>query len=164
MPQQGDILLFYGKSTLWDRLICFATQGSFSHCEIAIDEQRMIGATLSGVDIHGIPEAAAYAKITVSAYTTPQKITEALLWALQQRSDAYGWSDILFQVIKFLFPPNPFRWGIVNHFDCSDYACRYLIHAGVDLPDQFLDSYTIAPNDLARWAGIPTSKKEVSHV
>lgn len=162
---QGMILLFPGTGSPWDRMISIATAGPYTHVEIVLDEDRMLGAQLSGIGIHAIPKNREYTTVDIAPYTSTTRISEALLWALQQRGEPYGWADIFFQALKFVAPVNGLRWGIAGHYDCSDFATRYLIHARVALPDSYLDSYTVTPNDLARVFGlIPPRKGRVAEV
>lgn len=149
--QRGNVLLFKSPSTWYEKLICWATRGPYFHAAIALDESRIIEATARGIQIDRAPiNPNTFTAIDITPYTTQSKIDEALVWAIQQKGDPYGWSDILFQALKFMWPNNPMRFGISGHLDCSDFACRYLIHAGVSVSDSMLDSYTVTPNDLWR--------------
>ena len=148
----GSVILFKSSGKWYEEAICYATHGPFCHVELALDATHTIGAHPHGIVISSAPiNPNTYVSIDISGYTSQDKIKKALLWAVQQKGDGYGWTDILFQAIKFLWPTNPLRWGIEAHYDCSDLACRYLILAGVPMPSNYLDSYTVTPNDLWRF-------------
>lgn len=156
----GDLILYRSTGRWYERLITFATRGSFVHVAIVIDANTVIASRSSGIRYEPLPPLdSMHVTISVASCTTSEGIVEGLAWAVKQLGDGYGWLDILYQGVKFLAPNNPFRFGIAGHYDCSDFACRYLIHAGVQLPDAMLDTYTDTPNDLARWAGLLPPRK-----
>ena len=158
----GSMILFKSSGKWYEKAIEIATHGIYVHCEIAY-----LGGLTIGAHPHGITTSPApinpntYTTIDITPYTTPDKIQAALAWAEQQIGDEYGWADIIFQAIKFLWPTNPMRWSVAGHMDCSDLVCRYLIHAGVSMPDSYLDTASVTPNDLARWAGLLPPRKAV---
>lgn len=157
---RGSVLLFKSSGKWYERVICWTTGGIFVHVEIAVDNEWMIGARFDGIAKHPLPlDPATYVAVDLAPYTTQAGILNGLLWAVQQKGRQYGWSDVVFQAIKFLFPNNPLRWGVEDRWDCADYACRYLIHAGVQLPDSCLDTYTVTPNDLGRVFSILAPRK-----
>jgi hypothetical protein len=45
--------------------------------------------------------------------------------------------------------------------NCSDFATRYMLQAGVTLPPAFDDPATVTPNDIAAWAGVLSEKEAV---
>lgn len=148
---RGSVLLFSSSGSLWDRAIVLSTGGPYVHTEIVVDSEHMIGARTDGIAIHPLPlDPDSYVAIDISPYTTEATMLSGLLWAVQQKGRKYGWSDVAFQAVKFMFPNNPLRWGVEGRFDCADFVCRYLIHAGVQLPDSYLDTYTVTPCDIAR--------------
>ncbi|SRR6266699_420335 len=152
MPDlRGNILLFYSTGSWWDRLISFVTHGPYVHVEIALDDEHMIGARLDGIALHPLPlDPDTYVAIDIAPYTTGSNVLHGLLWAMQQRGRKYGWSDVIFQIIKFLNPNNKLRWGVKGRWDCSDFATRYLQQSGVILPEAYSDPYANTPCDLAR--------------
>lgn len=159
---RGDLVLYRSSGRWYERLIALATNGPFVHVAIVVDPLTVIAArTQQGISYERIPpEDAFHATIPLAGKTTSAGIEQGLAWACAQQGKEYGWMDIAYQALKFLWPTNPLRFSIAGHYDCSDFATRYLIHAGVSLPDSYLDSYTVSPNDLARWSGLPA--KEVA--
>lgn len=152
--QRGDLLLYTSSGKWYERLIAYATHGPYVHVAIVVDNTKIVAARTQGIAFEVLPQDTS--KLTVipmSSRATEIGINVGLSWACKQVGKAYGWSDIVYQVVKFLNPNNPFRFGEYNHWDCSDLATRYLLHAGVELPDDY-DPYTVTPNDLARWAGL----------
>jgi hypothetical protein len=157
---RGDLVLYQSSGRWYERMIALATKGPFIHVAIVVDPLTVIAArTRVGISYERIPpEDALHATIPLAGRTTPAGIEQGLTWACAQRGKAYGWPDIVYQALKFLWPDNPFRFGVAGHYDCSDFATRYMIHAGVSLPDAMLDTYTVSPNDLARWSGLLPEK------
>ena len=147
----GSVILFKSSGKWYERAIEIATGGPWVHAEIAYVGGLTIGARPHGITTSPAPiNPNTYTAIDITPYTTPDKIQAALAWLEQQIGDEYGTMDIVYQAIKFLWPNNKLRIGIEGHYDCSDLACRYLIHAGVSLPDPMLDTYSVTPNDLWR--------------
>lgn len=146
--KRGDLLLFKGRTNVWyERLICRATRGPYCHVEVAISTTSSIGAHPHGIMACMLDGSREVDVVPIAA----PRIERGVTWALSQQGKAYGWLDIFYQGVKLLFPHNTFRFGEEGHFDCSDFATRCLIHAGVELPDSYLDTYTVSPNDLARF-------------
>jgi hypothetical protein len=155
MPNtRGSILLFKATSSLVDRAISYATGGPFVHIEIALDGMRMIGAHTNGIGISSIPVIWGG-----RLYTTEEGIENGLEWAQQQVGRSYGWTDIAFQAVKFIMPNNPFQFGRVGRWDCSDFATRYIQQCGIVLPTDFDTPYANTPNDIARLLGILPARK-----
>jgi hypothetical protein len=157
----GNILLFPSTGKWYERVICFATHGPFCHVEIALNNTSMIGARVDGIAVHPLPsDPESYVAIDILPYVENEaSIGQGLVWAIEQRGRRYGWGDILCAGLKFLFPNNPFRFGFVDHYDCSDFVVRYLQQAGVLLPEAFADPYADTPNDIARIFGILPPRK-----
>lgn len=180
---RGDLILYRSSGRWYERLITLATRGPFVHVAIVVDSFTVIAArtqgiayekappddsmhvtvpitarplTITGTDAHG---ETVVNTVPIAARATLAGIEQGLEWATQQVGRQYGWSDIVYQGIKFLWPSNPFRFSEAGHFDCSDYATRYLLQAGVVLPPEFDDPYTITPNDIGRWAGVLAPQK-----
>ena len=156
---RGDLILYKTSGKWYERLITLATHGPFVHVAIMVDETRVIAADTQGIRYDVLPLLdRQHALLPLLQYASPVDIERGLAWAMQQTGKEYGWLDIAYQGVKFLAPNNPFRFGEVGHYDCSDLATRYLQHCGVQLPDDY-DPYTVTPNDLARWAGILAPRK-----
>lgn len=152
---RGDLVFYTGSGKWYERVIAKATHGPYVHVAIQVDKVRVIAATSKGVVCTAIPgEDADHVFVSMADRTTPFDIGVGVGWAINQYGDKYGWLDIVYQAVKFLWPNNPFRFGEKGHYDCSDFATRYLQHAGVALPEDLLDPYVNTPNDLARWLGL----------
>lgn len=182
---RGDLILYRSSGRWYERLIMLATRGSFVHVALVVDPCTVIAARTQGINYEAMPpDDDQHATIPIAARSvtingtgakgepltetvplagraTPAGIEQGLAWACAQLGKEYGWIDIAYQAIKFLWPHNPFRFSVAGHMDCSDFACRYLLQAGVVLPPAFDDPYTITPCDLARWSGaLPAAKED----
>lgn len=164
---RGDLLFYKSRGVLHERMIAWATHGPYVHVAIVTDMNRVIAADARGIDYDRRPPLAQqHTILSLASYAAPAAIERAVQWAELQQGKRYGWLDIAYQAVKFLAPNNPFRFGEADHWDCSDFATRYLLHAGVQLPDAYSDPYANTPNDLARLfgvlpaKGIPTVSKE----
>src|SRR6266487_3502075 len=158
---RGQVLLFRSSGKWYENLICQATSGPFCHCELVLDATHIIGAhTREGIVISTPPiNPNTFTAIDITPYTTPQGIEKGLEWAARQYGKQYGYLDIAYQAIKFLAPNNPFQITQKDHWDCSDFATRYLQEAGVPLPEDFDDPYTMTPNDIGRVFGLVAPRK-----
>lgn len=153
---RGDLILYASSGKLYERAIAFATGGPYVHVAVQVDPYHVIAATPRGIILEDAPpEDANHALVPVAHYAASIGIAEGLVWAKEQIGKEYGWSDIAFQAIKFAWPANPFQFGVKDHWDCADFATRYLQHCGVLLPDDMSDPYTVTPNDLARYFKAP---------
>jgi|SRR5581483_6848448 len=175
---RGDLILYTSSGRWYERLITLATRGPFVHVALVVDAQTVIAARTQGISYEAMPpEDDQHATVPIAACSlaisgtdqhgepvtettrlsgraTLAGIEQGMAWATAQQGRHYGWSDVIYQGIKFLWPRNPFQFGVEGHYDCSDFATRYLLQAGVVLPPAFDDPYSICPNDLARWAGL----------
>ena len=167
MLKSGEIVLFKQPHAWYERLICYATHGPYFHVAIALDSNHIIEATGKGIQVDVAPNEAdnaitydtidivEYVRTAYSAYhglpdEIEQNIEGALDWCQTQIGKQYGWLDIVYQGVKFLFPNNPFQITQAGHMDCSDFATRYIQHTGYPLPDAYSDPYQNTPNDIAR--------------
>jgi hypothetical protein len=151
---EGDLVFYLSRGRWWERLICKITRGPYVHVGIVVPSGQVLCARARrGICYEKFP-AQRWDMYFLARRATTEGISQGLEWATSCAGQSYGWSDILWQALKFLWPRNPLRWGIAGHYDCSDFAARYLIHCGVVLPDGMDDTYTVSPNDLARWAGL----------
>ena len=146
-------MLYQKPTSLSEKLIVWATHGIYYHCEIALDDLRTVGAHKDGIRLGTIPVRDPD-KYTLVPLPTGADIEAGLAWAKQQIGKEYGWLDIAFQAVKFLFPNNPFQLTQRNRWDCSDFCTRYLMECDVNLPEEYLDPYQNTPNDLARALGV----------
>lgn len=152
---RGDLILYKSSGKWYERLITFATKGPFVHVGIVIDDTTVIAARSSGIRYEQAPpDDSAHVTISLDGRTTQEGIERGLAWAVKQLGDDYGWLDIVYQGVKLVWPGNPLRFYVAGHMDCSEYATRYLLQAGVVLPPAFDDVATVTPSDIARWAGV----------
>lgn len=148
----GDLILYRSSGRWYERLITLATHGPFVHVAIVDNDYLVLSADSQGIEYDALPVMDnLHTLVPMALYASPDGIARGLAWAEDQRGRRYGWIDIVYQAVKFLWPGNKLRFGVKGHYDCSDFVCRYLIHAGVQVPDSYLDTYTVTPNDLARF-------------
>ena len=158
----GNVLLFKSTGKWYEQVICRVTGGPFCHVEVALTNTSMIGARVDGINVHPLPtDTEPYVAIDILPYVDGEAdIARALTWALAQRGKQYGWTDIVWQAVKFLAPNNPLRWGVEGRWDCSDLVTRYLQQAGVILPEEFSDPYCNTPCDIGRIFGVLLPRKQ----
>lgn len=157
--QRGNVLLYTSDGQWYNRLICYATSGPYCHVAVALSSTLVIEATGKGIVRSMLPLSRNVTPIDLTKYTTPERIEQALAWAEMQVGKQYGWIDILGQAIKFLAPNNPLRIGEEDRWDCSDYAARYIQHAGIILPSGWDDPYSLSPCDIGRIFGLLPVRK-----
>lgn len=139
--QSGDIIFYKGHS--WaDWLIKNWTNSEYVHCAIAIDSDRVIAATTSGIKIQPLGEYdtvwtyASYAIENNEAFRVA-----GMLWLNKQVGTGYSWTDIFSQAINKVI-----RGTYVysnREYDCSELCVRFLMHTRdfdlgdlVDYPNQ----------------------------
>jgi len=151
--ERGSVILFEKDGSLFNWLITKATHGPYVHVEICLGEERLIGAHGNRRGIYERDWADAPSLVTevsLSPYADEEHIEQALTWAQEQQGHPYGWWDIASQSIKFLWPTTPLRFSKSDAWGCADYVTRYLIQAGVALPEDFMDPGKNSPNDIGR--------------
>lgn len=154
----GDLLFYRSSGRWWERLICAATRGPYTHVAIMSDRfGQVIAARARGIVYEPVPPlpGARYTMLSLTEEAPEYKRLAAMEWAEGCIGDGYGWLDLLAAGMKSLWPQDPLRFGLAAHYDCSDFAARYLLHAGILLPDTMLDTASVSPNDLARWFDLP---------
>ena len=149
---RGDIVLFKSSGKWYERAIVMATRGPYVHVAIMTGDYQVIAAGFHGIGYSAfLYDPKVHTVISIAPkYATATGVETGLKWAISQAGKPYGWLDILYQGVKFLFPNNPFEVTEDGHYDCSDYATRYLQQAGVVLPPEFSNPYQNTPNDLYR--------------
>lgn len=158
----GDLILYRSSGRWYERLITLATHGPFVHVAIVDNDYLVLSADSQGIEYDALPVMDnLHTLVPMALYASPDGIARGLAWAEQQRGRRYGWIDIVYQAVKFLWPHQPFRFSESGHMDCSDFATRYMLQAGVALPPAFDDPATVTPNDIARWAGVLSKKEAV---
>jgi len=148
---RGDLILYRSSGAWYERAIVVATKGPMVHVAIQLSDVQVIAAGSKGIAL--FPYSAQdklCTTVSLASYATPEGIERGLAWAIAQEGKRYSWWDIFYQAIKFMNPNNPFRFYREGEFDCSDFASRYLMEAGVQLPEIYQDPYANSPNDLAR--------------
>lgn len=146
---RGDVVLFKADpKDPTDRLISLTTKGPFVHVEIDLGNGELIGAHFDGIDRYkGVPGSN-----TKSFHppATPEDIEYAIKWAEMQVGKKYGWTDILSNGFKLL--GIPLELGEPGHWDCSDFASRYLVVARASGPlgRAAENPGLVSPNDIAR--------------
>lgn len=161
---RGDLILYRSSGRWYERLITLATHGPYTHVAIVVSDAQVIAARTQGISYEPVPPIdALHTVVSLAGRTSDIGINVGLAWAEQQEGKKYGWLDIVYQGVKFLWPHQPFRFSEAGHMDCSEFAVRYMLQAGVELPPSFDDPATVTPNDIARWAGV-LSKKEETHL
>jgi hypothetical protein len=149
---RGDLILYESTGSWGDRLIALATHGRFTHVEIDLGDGTSVGAQDNGIGIH--PYIAGRGSVAFSPKASKEDREYGLKWALKQVGREYGWTDIVSNGLKLV--GIPFDIGEKDHWDCSDFATRYLIEARAADPlgDQANESGLVSPNDLARAFGV----------
>jgi len=165
MMTPGDLVLYKSRGRWYERVIAFATKGPYVHVGIVFGANYVLAATAHGIayDVLPLPVAQKFCTIVpLQLLVTQEQEAQGMAWAREQKGREYGWLDIVYQALKFLAPNNPLRFYIEGHYDCSDFATRYLQHAGVALPDAYSDPYANSPNDLARYFQLlpPRARKD----
>lgn len=160
--QRGDLLLYASSGVWYERAIVLATHGPFVHVAIVVSDALVVSARGQGIGCDPCPPEDSRHVVVQLAGRGGLDREAGLTWALEQQGKAYGWTDIVYQGLKFLAPNNPFRFHVAGHMDCSDYASRYLQHCGYIFPDDFADPYANTPNDIARLFGLLAPRKGTS--
>lgn len=151
---RGDLLLYRSDGTLPARLISWATQGPYVHCEVDLGDGTTIGALTRGVS-HYIPTRKNLARaVVVPLNVLLERVETGIAWLQKQVGSEYGWVDIFNQALLFLKLPKLFFF-IPGTFDRSDLVARYLeIAGGLDLGSLGDSPGLCSPNDIARAAGL----------
>lgn len=164
---RGDIVLFYKIGIpLVDWAIHRFTDGPYAHVEIDVGNGMYAGSHSGGLYLRKAVQSDATASVK-SRYGY-QGIDSGISWVLsrieQHNPHKYGWLDILSDTLKVIH--TPLIIGKPDHWDCSDFVTRYLIHAGAEEPlgDQANTPETVSPNDIARAFHIlPPQKRKAVH-
>lgn len=160
---RGDLILYRSSGRWYERLITIATHGPYVHVAIVVDQSRVLAARARGIGYEDAPPLdTLHTVVSMAGRATDVGINVGLSWAMRQAGEKYGWLDIVYQAVKFLCPGNPFRLSEASHYDCSEFAVRYMLQADVALPPAFDDPATVTPNDIARWAGVLDERGSVT--
>lgn len=146
---RGDILLYRSTGSLFDRLICWRTQGPFVHVGVDIGDGTMIDSRFrEGVSRHSAQYGNAL-HIPLATYTTPDRIEAGIEWLYSKIGDGYSVADIFdfFPGVRAL----RIRVGEAHAFCCSHLVAQYLdVAGGISLAKLDDDLNTISPNDIYR--------------
>lgn len=146
---RGDILLYRSSGSLFDRLICWRTQGPFVHVAVDLGDGTMIDSRFrEGVSRHAVVYDNTL-HIPLSSYTTPDRIEAGITWLESKIGDGYSVADIFdfFPGIRSL----RVRVGEAHAFCCSHLVAQYLdVTGGVSLGKLDDNLNTISPNDIYR--------------
>lgn len=158
-PQAGDLI--FVRPDPDDRagqLIARATSGPYAHVRVRLSRAEVVEA----LDWRGVVRAAVGVEpdssdvAHIGLKLERARFIKARAWLLDQVGDGYSGWDIAADVVKALLPGalrsrTPFLVA-PSKLDCSELACRWLIHAGYEwLPDELMDDPArCSPNDLAR--------------
>jgi hypothetical protein len=149
---RGDIILYRSSGKWYERAIVLATGGPYIHVAIATSDKQVIAAGSRGISYFPFSYDAKIHTIVslVPEHATQIGIETGLKWAIAQAGKRYSWIDIFYQAVKFLNPNNKLRFYYEGEYDCSDFASRYLMAAGVQLLEIYQDPYANSPCDIAR--------------
>lgn len=159
----GDLRFYHSDGGAVDTVIAAATAPSdaahaFTHVEIALGDGTALGELLGGLQ-HYTPPDEPPGRVVIwptSEHADSAALVNALVWA---RSEAaarlgYGWEDVASAGLRVLDPTAPFI-AAPGAWDCSDFVTRFLLQAGVTLPDALAsEPHTVTPEALARALGV----------
>ena len=148
---RGDLILFKASGNWYQKWITFATHGPYVHVEIDTGD-GMVGAHTKAIEFTAneqVKDTREHVILSVHS-TEPDGIEKGIAWLTKQVGKKYGWVDIISNALKFM--GFPVYIGEKDHWDCSDLATRYLIHADAASPlgDLANDPGLVSPNDLGR--------------
>lgn len=161
--QAGDLI--FVRPAPDDRIgqmIADATDGLYCHVRVRLSKTEVIEAvSWQGVQrnpLAGEPRASDVAHVGVAIDRA--RFLRARGWLVKRVGAKYSGWDILADIVKAVLPSwlgvkTPFL-VMPSRYDCSELACRFLIHAGCErLPDDLIDDpQRCSPNDLARALGV----------
>lgn len=153
----GDIL-FYGGSSVADRLIQWATRSRVSHCAVALGRREQVEAVRRGVVRSPIRHAQVVAVARVG-HALPAR-GRGLAWLAAQLGRPYSEMDIASDLLGMLARNRTPLLVRTSAYDCSELCTRCLLHAGYDgLPDALADYPSrVSPADLARALGLEVGR------
>lgn len=146
---RGDILLYRSTGSLFDRLICWRTQGPFVHVGVDLGDGTMIDSRFrEGVTQHPVSYAGCLT-IPLATLTTADRIEAGITWLLSKLGDGYSVADIFdfFPGVRSL----RMNVGEAHAFCCSHLVAQYLdVTGGISLGKLDDNLNTISPNDIYR--------------
>lgn len=153
---RGDLLFYTPKDWIgW--IVAKFTGGPFCHVAIDLGDGTKIEA-----DWNGVVRVAYSERVPAGRYHTSAQATtldEGIAWLQAQQGDPYGKEDILNQVLRLM--GFKFYLGEPKHYDCSDLAAQFLVHAGLGWRLLWFREklHMITPNDLANVLGVKLGGK-----
>lgn len=146
---RGDILLYRSTGSLFDRLICWRTQGPCVHVGVDLGDGTMIDSRFrEGVTRHPVTYAGCI-RIPLFSVTSTERIEAGIHWLLSKVGDGYSVADLFdfFPGIRTL----RVRVGEAHAFCCSHLVAQYLdVTGGISLGALDDNLNTISPNDIYR--------------
>lgn len=156
----GDLRFYHSSGSPADEVIA-AVSGWAVHVDIELGDGSVLGELASGLTRSPMPQLPAGRVVVypTAQHTSPDQLAEALNWAIEQLSSAteragYGWEDIADAGLHAVDPAAPFI-GQAGAYDCSDFATRFCVLAGLALPAQLAqEPHTVTPSMLAAALGV----------
>lgn len=168
---RGDVLFWTSDGSAVSRLIALATHGPFVHCSVDMGDGSDIGAhSDGGTQRRHVPDDRGITKVSVHDALAHQRpdlfpveltgaITRGINFLLGELGNAYGWCNILNNVLSYL--RMPYRVTRLNRYDCSSLVTRYLSVVGYELGELGEEPDSVSPNDLARSLGLLAAGPQV---
>ena len=156
----GDLRFYRAGDSIADRIV--STTGPFVHVDIETADGTVIGELSDGLHRYAAPPDGPRIVIyPIAEHASETGILRALDWALSQLDSGpgrsvpgYGWADIVDAAIYHLDTDFPVAVETPGRWDCSDFATRYLLMAGMLLPGWANAPATVTPSQLAAALGI----------
>ena len=181
LSKVGNLIFYQSYGASWldqvkTKMVQRFTDGPYVHVAVMIDENvGIIEASLKGIAKGNLPKD--HTSYTMAQTATvnidskgiarpldPDRLSEAIQWAIRQINVPYGYLDIVSQAINIIAPWNTIQISQEGRPDCSNFAVMILDKAGVWLPDTFKEPYNVSPNDLAEWMGLLPGRNRIKKV
>lgn len=142
--QAGDIAFYVSHGSVIDQAIVLRTGSKYVHVAIFESQGSTVAATSGGITRqHPGNEYAIWRPPT--GYDQ-DRLTAALAWLDGEVGKAYGYADIVNQVL-LLSDRNPIL--LDKSEDCSVLATKFLWIAGAQLPAALIEVHRVTPGGLA---------------
>lgn len=155
----GDLRFYHSSGSPADDVIA-ATSGWAVHVDIELGDGSLLGELSGGLARYAAPEGVPAGRVVIyptAQHTTPSRLALALNWAIGQLAGqrGYGWADIADAGLHMLAPGEPFLLAGEGQWDCSDFATRFCVQAGIPLPDALAqEPHSVTPTQLAAALGL----------
>jgi hypothetical protein len=148
---RGDLLLLKSTGTPRDRLVAWATGGSFVHVEVDLGDGTTIGShQKDGVSYRQVRLPEFFVTVPLSERVPAEKIEAGIAWMKEQLGHPFSWASMA----DFVFPEwvGTQIWGRTAIYNCANLVARYLdITGGLEL---VYGKRPLSPNDIARSEGL----------